>query len=306
MASLAMEATYGFDDELPALNVPSKSWQRWLAWGVSFALLVAVLVRLGNFGWTNALATLPNKPAFWLAFATYYFALPGSEWLIFRRLWQIPKMGFFALLRKLVSNEILLGYSGEAYFYAWARQHAKMVASPFGAIKDVSILSALAGNVVTLGMLLVAWPLVTNLAPAIHVQTVITSSSLILGISFLILVFRNRLFSLDRSSLRFVFAVHMARLFATTLLSGILWHLAMPAVPLFWLVILATLQLLVTRLPFIPSKDLLFANLAVFLIGNDATIALVVTMIATAIVMIHLLLGTVLVIPELFKRHKNV
>lgn len=305
MASHAFEAPYRYDNELPTLSVPKRNWQRWLTWGISFALLVAVLLRLRSFGWAAALEALPKSPGFWLAFAAYYFALPGSEWLIFRRLWQLPKKGFVALLRKLVSNEILLGYSGEAYFYAWARQHAKLVAAPFGAIKDVSILSALAGNIVTLAMLLLAWPLVSNLAPAVHAKTIIASSGFILGISLLILAFRNRLFSLDRQSLRFVFAVHIARLIATTMLSGILWHLAMPDVSLLWLVILATLQLLVTRLPFVPSKDLLFANLAIFLVGNDATVALVVTMIATAIVMTHLLLGAVLVLPEIFQKEKK-
>ena len=305
MASPAPETAYGFHKELPALSISSRHWQRWLAWGMSFALLVAVLLRLHSFGWATAFATLPKSPSFWCAFAAYYFALPGSEWLIFRRLWHLPRKGFLALIRKLVSNEILLGYSGEAYFYAWARQHAKLVAAPFGAIKDVSILSALAGNVVTLAMLGVAWPLVSHLAPVMHAKTVIASSGIILGTSFLILTFRNRLFSLDRRSLRFVFVVHVARLFATTLLSGLLWHIAMPTVPLLWLVILATLQLLVTRLPFVPSKDLLFANIAVFLIGNDATVALVVTMIATAIVMTHILFGGLLVLPEVFGRLKK-
>jgi hypothetical protein len=302
MASQTLEAKHRYDNELPTLSVPTRSWQRWLTWGISFALLVAVLLRLRSFGWDTALAALPKSPGFWMVFAAYYLALPGSEWLIFRRLWRLPKKGFLALLRKLVSNEILLGYSGEVYFYAWARQHAKLVAAPFGAIKDVSILSALAGNIVTLAMLLLAWPLVSNLAPAVHAKAIIGSSGFILGISLLILAFRNQLFSLDRSSLRFVFAVHIARLIATTLLSGILWHLAMPEVSLLWLIILATLQLLVTRLPFVPSKDLVFANLAIFLVGNDATVALVVTMIATAIVMTHLLLGAVLVLPEIFQK----
>ena len=57
--------------------------------------------------------------------------------------------GLIALHKKRISNEVLLGYSGEAYFYAWARQRSQMVAAPFGAVKDVSILSAIAGNAIT-------------------------------------------------------------------------------------------------------------------------------------------------------------
>lgn len=45
--------------------------------------------------------------------------------------------GIGALLRKLVSNELLLGYLGEAQFYAWARSRTNMTTAPFGAIKDI-------------------------------------------------------------------------------------------------------------------------------------------------------------------------
>lgn len=305
MASRALEATPLLDPELPALKIRSIGWQRPVAWGFSLALMTALLLHVRSFGWAAAWASLPQSPAFWMAFAAYYLSLPASEWIIFRRLWNLPAKGFAALLRKLVSNEILLGYSGEAYFYAWARQHAQLVAAPFGAIKDVSILSALAGNLVTLAMLALAWPLVSELTPALHARTLIASSAFVLVISFVILGFRKRLFSLDRSALRYVFSVHLLRLVATTLLSGLLWHLAMPEVPLLWLVVLATLQLLVTRLPFVPNKDLLFANLAIFLIGNDGSVSIVVTMIATMLVMTHLLLGGVLLLPELLEKRQK-
>ena len=206
------------------------------------------------------------------------------------------------MLRKLVSNEILLGYSGEAYFYGWARQHANLSAAPFGAIKDVSILSALTGNAITLVMLAIAWPLVGSLVPHVHARAIVESSGLMISMSLIILAFRNKLFSLSHRELWMVFKVHVGRLVATTLLLGFLWHFALPEVPLVWLVLLATLQLLVSRLPFVPSKDLLFANLAVFLIGNDGKIAIVVSMIATALVMTHLLLGGALFLAEAIRK----
>jgi hypothetical protein len=290
------------EHRLPSLDIRAANGQRWLTAGISLALLVAIVARLGEFGFREALSVLPAKPAFWLAFAAYYFALPGSEWLIFRKLWHLPASGFTALLRKLVSNEVLLGYSGEAYFYAWARRHAKLVAAPFGAIKDVSILSALAGNMATLAMLALAWPLLTNVAPQLHGQTIFVSTAVILGTSITILLFRGRLFSLDRSSLRYVFGIHVARLAATTLLSGIMWHIALPGVSFHWLILLATLQLLVTRLPLVPSKDLVFANLAVFLIGHDNAIAVVVAMIAAAILATHLVVGATVALPDILDR----
>ena len=287
-------------DRLPSLEIRNSHWQRWLTAGISLALLVTILTRLDEFGFRQAFAVLPATPLFWLSFFAYYFALPGSEWLIFRRLWNLPAIGFAALLRKLVSNEVLLGYSGEAYFYAWARDHAKLVAAPFGAIKDVSILSALAGNLATLAMLFLAWPLLSNVAPQLHGQTIFISTAVMLGSSVAILLFRGRLFSLDRAALQYAFSMHLMRLAATTLLSGVMWHLALPGISFVWLILLATLQLLVTRLPLVPSKDLVFANLAVFLIGHDNAVTMVVAMIAASILATHLVVGAIVALPDLW------
>ena len=91
---------------------------------------------------------------------------PTFDWLIFRRLWGLPAAGLAALIKKRVANEVVVGYSGEAYFYVWARARLKMVAAPFGAVKDVTILSAIAGNAITLAMLAVALPIARGLLTA--------------------------------------------------------------------------------------------------------------------------------------------
>ena len=51
----------------------------------------------------------------------------------YRKLWGLPFSGIAALLRKMVSNELLLGYLGEVQFYAWARSRLNMATAPFGA-----------------------------------------------------------------------------------------------------------------------------------------------------------------------------
>ncbi len=283
---------------LPSLQPRRVGWHGWLSSGLSLAFLVTILWKIIGFGFASALHTLPLKPSFWLAFTGYYLALPSSEWLIFRRLWGLPPAGFAALLRKLVSNEVLLGYSGEAYFYAWTRRHTRLVTAPFGAIKDVSILSALAGNVITLLMLGVAWPLVGTVAPQFHGRTVFLSAGVMIGLSMIILLFKSRIFSLPTHELRAIFGVHLARLIATTFLSGVMWHAALPEIPLVLLVLLATLQLLVTRLPFVPNKEMVFASLAIFLIGNDGAVATLIAMIATAILATHLLVGAALLLRD--------
>lgn len=250
MASQALGTTSAtWAERLRPLLQDQNPWQKYLSLGLSLALLAALGSKLASIGFAELLRGIPASSVFWIAFAAYYLALPVSEWLIFRRLWNIPHAGFAALLRKLVSNEILFGYSGEAYFYGWARRHAKMAAAPFGAIKDVSILSAVAGNLMTLSMLALAWSVIGQVAPEFHGRTVALSAAVIIGLSLALLTFRHRIFSLSRSELRMIFGVHTGRLLLTTLLSGVMWHSALPSVSVGWLIILATLQLLVTRLP---------------------------------------------------------
>ena len=109
---------------LPELEVRGFKWQGGLSGLLSLAFVVTIIWKIRDFGFSHAFDTLPASLVFWLAFTGYYLALPSSEWLIFRRLWGLPVAGYVALLRKMVSNEVLLGYSGEAYFYTWARKHA--------------------------------------------------------------------------------------------------------------------------------------------------------------------------------------
>jgi hypothetical protein len=302
MASRSITATASTAaPPLQSLIPQERNWQRRLSGAISLALFATILWKLRDFGFRAAIETLPEKPLFWIAFTGYYLALPSSEWLIFRRLWNLPAAGFAALLRKLVSNEVLFGYSGEVYFYAWARRHARLVAAPFGAIKDVSVLSALAGNLITLVMVGFAWPLVGKVAPQFHPHAVFLSAAAIIAMSMALLAFKSRIFSLGWTDLRMIFGVHMVRLLATTWLSGVMWHTALPEVPLVWLLVLATLQLLVTRLPFVPNKDMVFASLAIFMIGHDSQVAALIAIIAGLILAVHLTIGGLLVLADLFE-----
>lgn len=292
-------------EHFPPLLPQTRPWQKWLSLGLSLALLTGVAWKLGGIGFANALRDVPGSPLFWIAFASYYFALPASEFLIFKRLWNIPRAGFKALIRKLIFNEILFGYSGEAYFYTWARRHARLAAAPFGAIKDVSILSAVAGNLITLIMLVVAWPQLGNVVPGFHGQAVLFSAAVLLGLSLTAFLFRRRIFSLPVHQLRMIFAIHIARLLATLSLSGLMWKSALPDIAIGWLVILATLQLLVSRLPFVPNKDLAFALIALYLTGQNGAIGPLIGTIAILILLAHFTCGSLIMLGDIKAGRKS-
>lgn len=260
---------------------------------VSAAMLAAVVLEVRHLNIHEIVALIPHTMLFWTVFAAYYVVGPVSEWIIYRRLWHIPVSGFAALLRKLVSNELLLGYLGEVQFYAWARGRLNMVTAPFGAIKDVTILSALTGNIATLIMLLGAWPLIASGALGFEGRTTFMSLGVVLLTSFLILLFRQKLFTLPRKELWIITGIHFARTIGFVGLSALLWHVVLPDVGLpLWLV-LATLRMLVSRLPLIPNKDVVFAGFAVFMLGRDHQIQNLMAMMAMLLPAAHIVVGTV-------------
>ncbi len=271
---------------------------------VSLALLVAVVVQFQGLSFDQAGDMVPSNPAFWLLFACFYLVPPLSEWFIYRKLWGMQASGIGALMRKLVSNELLLGYLGEAQFYGWARSRLKFVTAPFGAIKDVTILSALVGNFATLAMLLWAWPLIASGQLGLEGKTVFISLGVVLVTSFAILLFRQRLFSLSKSDLWFIAAVHLLRIVAYVILSAWMWHLVLPQVEMTLWVIMATLRMLVSRLPLLPNKDVVFAGIAVFLLGHDVEIASLMTFMAVLLLVTHLVVGALFAVLDLIDAEK--
>ena len=137
-----MGSQRGLRETMPANLAPlitkGAGWTQWIGPLVALGFLGVVFYEARNLDFAQMLARIPSLPSFWLLFFAYYFSGPVSEWFIYRRLWHIPLSGFGALIRKLISNEILLGYLGEVYFYAWARRSAEIQNAPYGAIKDVS------------------------------------------------------------------------------------------------------------------------------------------------------------------------
>lgn len=271
-----------------------RNWTHWCGPAVSILILIASLHQFRGLEVRNLWSMLPVSIGFWAVFLLYYGAGPIAEWVIFRRLWNIPLDGFGALLRKLVSNEILLGYLGEVYFYAWARRNAKIATAPFGALKDVTILSALVGNVITLAMVAIAIPILNGLDLGARHWDIICSLLFVLGTSLAAMLLRKRLFTLPRPELWRVSVIHLIRIVATTALAAAMWHMLLPSVALSWWLVLATLRQLVSRLPFLPNKDVVFAGMTAFLIGPGNEIASAMALMATLILFAHLFVGSVL------------
>jgi len=98
----------------------------------------------------------------------------------------------------------------------------------------VAILSALAGNIMTVMLLIFTWPIISQLgmggAGSSDGHVLATSIGVVLVTSLVIMFFRNGLLSLPKADLGFVLAVHTLRIIANTGLSALAWHLILPSV----------------------------------------------------------------------------
>ncbi|WP_294196314.1 hypothetical protein [uncultured Sphingomonas sp.] len=280
-------------DSLGALQPVESLRRRWPAL-LATVLTIAMLIGLGHELLGHGLAGLrravPTSPGFYLFFLGSYFALPLCDFVIFRRLWDVPPAAFPALNRKRIANDILVGYSGDAYFYAWARARLEMVTAPFGAVKDVTIVSGITGNVTALLLAAIALPLGYQLIAPDVVKAMIWSLTFATALSLGLILLSKRVFSLPRRDLWFVFWIDLLRIGVTCVTIALAWAWAMPSVSVgMWLFLVAGRQL-VSRLPFLPNKDLLFANFAILVIGHDRSLSDLMAFTAASILLMHGLL----------------
>lgn len=272
---------------------------------LSLIVVGAAIYQASDLDLAKILALVPTSPTFWGLFAISYLIGPASDWFIFHRLWGIGAGAFGALVRKLIYNELLVGYIGEVYFYGWARQNLKFMTTPFGAVKDVAVLSAIAGNLTTLVFIAVSLPLVRLLPLHDHATAIGWSLAFVIGSSLAVMLLRRSLFSLERKELKMVFAVHLLRILATTILSAALWHSVLPDVELGWWLILVTIRLLISRLPFVPNKDVVFAGIAVLAVGGAVEMSALMALMAGMILAAHVLVGLSFALADLLSKGRS-
>ena len=232
-------------------------------------LVVALLLYdLGMAGWRSVWQNLPITPLFYLVFLINYCSLPVFEGLIYNLLWKTGPQVMPILIRKRVFNEAVIDYSGETMLYVWARTHTRLSdRAIISNVRDVNILSAIAGNLATC-MILVAVIVMQADKLAVADAELLRRGAIFTGGSVLALVaaaliFRKWLLALSLGQCAAVGGLHLARLATFLVLQALQWHVAVPAIgwPI-WVTFLA-LQMAVSRLPLLPAKDLFFAGLAI-------------------------------------------
>ncbi|MEZ5893921.1 MAG: hypothetical protein R3C58_12365 [Parvularculaceae bacterium] len=236
------------------------------------ALIVLYLVKkLTQVGWLEVANALPTTPWFYVFFLLRYLALPISELAIYEIVWEAPLVRhFFVFIRKRVYNFAVMGYSGEAFLTLWARRrlnlpHKKILIG----VKDNNLLSAFASNAATVALIVIL-AVTGGLSAGLHAfpgagwlfALAFLSAS---ALSVLVMVFRHKLMALPEGVMPRLIGVHGARQALIILLHAAMYASALPGAPLMAWLTFISLQLVLSRVPFLPNQDIVYLGAAMTL-----------------------------------------
>lgn len=243
-----------------------------LRWLMPILLLGFLGRRLTQLGWVHVWDARPDAESFYLVLFLAFFVQPIADLIIYRRLLDAGRaLPLIILLRKRYLNSVMLEYSGEAYFFFWAQQNLKLKKGILlHAVKDSNFLSAGAG-LATVWLMLLALvasggvKLPEFLSANFWAFAAVGSVPLVPCLA--LVIGGRRVTTLNRGEVASTFAIHLGRSVAVLSLEFALWWLsgALPSATV--CLEFVGLRLLITRLPLMPSKDLLFVGIGIAAAG---------------------------------------
>jgi hypothetical protein len=243
-----------------------------LRWGIPILLLAFLGYSLTHIGWDSVWDSRPGAPIFYLVLLLPFFVQPVADLIIYRNLLGVGRsLPLSVLLRKRYMNSIMLDYSGEAYLFFWARKNLDLKKGILlHAVKDTNVLSAGAGlAMVWLMLLALVFDGVMKLPAFLSVNswTIVSIGSLPLVLCLALIVGGGRVTALSRGDVATTFAIHLARSITALALEFALWWLsgALPSATV--CLEFVALRLLITRLPFVPNKELVFVGVGIAAAG---------------------------------------
>lgn len=228
-------------------------------------IVVFLLYQLTEIGWHKFFSSLPTHPLYYLMFLIIYFALPVAEIFAYGFSWDITfREAFPVFIKKRVYNKNVLGYSGEFRLFTWARN--KLHASNkeiFKVVRDNNIVSSISSTIVAFGLLITFLlgdqiKLMDYLKDQNNEITIVAAAIIVIIIGAVLYRYRKFFFSMSRKVALSVFGVHALRLLIINVAQVLQWNVVMPEIHLsVWFTFLS-MQLIMSRIPFLPNKDLIF------------------------------------------------
>jgi hypothetical protein len=264
-------------------------------WGIALALLVIIGRRLTELGWREIWVARPAGVLFYVLLVAQFFVQPSGDFFIYRNLWGAGNYpSLWVILRKRFLNNVM-DYTGEVFFFFWAQRHVKLPTSTLvHSIKDSNILSAGAG----LAMVWVMAPLLLatgglHLPPQWAGQAwiyVLLGSAPLLLCAVLVLAHR-KVTVLNRRQIAATFAIHFFRALLMLVVEFFLWTVSGALPTAVACLQFVALRLVVTRLPLIPNKDLIFVGAGIAAAGLTKVAVTPVATVLVILAAVDLVLG---------------
>lgn len=246
-----------------------KRTQKYVRRVIVVVIVSLIIYQLYDIGLSEVMRSLPKVPLFYMIFVFLYLSLPTAEILIYRQVWKLPRRKLFrAFLTKRVYNEEVMGYSGEAYLFMWARNHLeKGDVEVMKNVRDNNILSAATSTLVafTLVGVLVFFDVIELDMLFGNVNLIYVATGIVVAVAFAVVAvqFRNYLFSLPLRKSLVIFSIYMGRFLIHHGLMIVQWAVVIPDTPLSIWFLFLSIVIIVNRIPFLPSRDLVFMWLGV-------------------------------------------
>jgi hypothetical protein len=236
-------------------------------------ILAILLWQLLDIGLKELWSNLPTQPLFYVLFLVLYFFHILAELLIYRLSWMYRlREALPAFIKKRVYNRDVLGYSGEVYIGVWAQQNLGLARRGAAeTVRDNNILSSLASTLVA-GVLLAVFLSLGR----ISIRSLVGDHLLLYAglavavpvvVGLLWLRFRHLIFSMPRNKAVSVFFMQIAHFLVGRAIQILQWVVVLPAVPLGIWFTYAAASILLSRVPFLPNQNLVFAGVGIEMSG---------------------------------------
>ncbi|GAA5520458.1 hypothetical protein LQ318_01905 [Aliifodinibius salicampi] len=249
---------------------------KWSQHLINVGVLVWLIYELNKIGWLKVWQSFPSQPLFYILFLFLFFQLPLFEVLIYRLTWKFDSLRSIPVfLVKRVYNKDVLGYSGEFYFFAWAKNTLDLSGSEiFKIIKDNNIISSVASTLLSIALLSIF--LFTDQIKIMEWIANQNQMYFIGGGLFLVLIififvkFRHYVISMPIKTAYQIFGIQMVRLLLVQTVNLLMYIIVLPDIPLYiWFTYLA-IEIILSRIPFLPNRDLIFASISISIAGDLA------------------------------------
>lgn len=231
-----------------------------------YVIILGILVyQLYEIGFVDILRSVPKNPLVYILAVVLFFILPVAEHFAYGRFFQFKASESVPMLiKKRVFNKNLMSYVGEFDFYLWLTQKEpdQSKRRVFDIVKDNNIISSIASIVLISALLLV---LIIMHYSSEDVRDYLLIVGYVVGyilllVTVVVIMARTNIYSLNMRDTWYLTWVHSSRILLVSAIQIVQWYLAITDISVWELFVILSVQMVISRIPILPAKDLIFIS----------------------------------------------